>query len=81
MRVTLAATRRTPIGITQWLGTGTGDQQGELTGMAASPGVAEGPARVISSPGQIDELRNGEILVAPLTRRAGHRPSARSGPR
>jgi pyruvate,water dikinase len=53
--------------ITQWLGTGTGDQQGELTGMAASPGVAEGPARVISSPGQIDELRDGEILVAPLT--------------
>ena len=35
--------------------------------MAASPGVAEGPARVIASPAQIDEVRDGEILVAPLT--------------
>lgn len=53
--------------IAQWLGAGRADGPGELTGMAASPGVAEGPARVISSPAQIDQVRDGEILVAPLT--------------
>src|SRR5438132_168498 len=53
--------------IAQWLGAGSDDGPGELTGMAASPGVAEGPARVISSPAQIDQVRDGEILVAPLT--------------
>jgi len=53
--------------IAQWTGARSGDGPGELTGMAASPGVAEGPARVISSPAQIDEVREGEILVAPLT--------------
>jgi pyruvate,water dikinase len=53
--------------IAQWVGAGNGDGRGELTGMAASPGVAEGPARVISSPAQIAQVRDGEILVAPLT--------------
>jgi pyruvate,water dikinase len=53
--------------IAQWLGAGSDDGPGELTGMAASPGVAEGPARVISGPAQIDQVRDGEILVAPLT--------------
>jgi pyruvate,water dikinase len=53
--------------IAQWLGVGRGERPGELVGMAASPGVAEGPARVIASPAQIDQVREGEILVAPLT--------------
>jgi pyruvate,water dikinase len=53
--------------IAQWLGAGSDDEPDELRGMAASPGVAEGPARVIASPAQIDEVRDGEILVAPLT--------------
>ena len=53
--------------IAQWLSVGGGDEPGVLTGMAASPGVAEGPARVVSSPAQIGEVRDGEILVAPLT--------------
>ena len=35
--------------------------------MAASPGVVEGPARVIFTPEQIGEMQEGEILVAPLT--------------
>jgi pyruvate,water dikinase len=35
--------------------------------MAASPGLVEGPARVIFSPEQIGEIQQGEILVAPLT--------------
>lgn len=42
-------------------------ESGRLTGMAASPGVAEGMARVLRSPDQLNELQNGEILVAPVT--------------
>jgi pyruvate,water dikinase len=53
--------------IAQWIGAGRDDGPAELTGMAASPGVAEGPARVISSLAQMDQVRDGEILVAPLT--------------
>lgn len=49
-----------------WLGGGTGDS-GALSGFAASPGVAEGPARVIFSADQIGEVEQGEILVSPLT--------------
>ena len=39
----------------------------QLNGFAASPGVAEGPARVILSADGIADLQEGEILVAPLT--------------
>jgi pyruvate,water dikinase len=49
-----------------WLGGGT-DASGGLSGFAASPGVAEGPARVIFSADQINEVEDGEILVAPIT--------------
>lgn len=49
-----------------WLGGGA-DASGGLSGFAASPGVAEGPARVIFSAEQIREVEDGEILVAPLT--------------
>jgi len=49
-----------------WLGGGAG-KDGELRGMAASPGVVEGVARVIFSPDEIGLLQEGEILVAPLT--------------
>ena len=37
-----------------------------FTGVAVSPGVAEGPARVIGASGR-DTVRPGEILVAPST--------------
>ena len=53
--------------INMWLGAGDGEGGGDLNGFAASPGVAEGPARVILSPDQIGELQPGEILVAPIT--------------
>jgi pyruvate,water dikinase len=49
-----------------WLG-GAEAVDGQLTGFAASPGLAEGPARVITSADQIGEVQQGEILVAPLT--------------
>jgi len=52
--------------ISVWLGGGA-SEDGSLKGMAASPGVAEGPARVIFSADQISEIQQGEILVAPLT--------------
>ena len=65
----------------QWLGAGDAGGDGILRGFAASPGVAEGPARVIFSADQIGEIQEGEILVAPADRPvAGRRSSARSGP-
>jgi pyruvate,water dikinase len=52
--------------VKQWL---DGDASGsdDLRGIAASPGVAEGPARVITSVAQLDEVQAGEILVCPIT--------------
>jgi pyruvate,water dikinase len=38
-----------------------------LTGLAACPGVATGPARIILDPAEATDLEPGEILVAPLT--------------
>jgi pyruvate, water dikinase len=45
---------------------GTGDKKG-LQGMAAAPGAVEGVARVLRSPDQLNLLKKGEILVAPVT--------------
>ena len=39
----------------------------DLHGICGSPGVAEGPARVILSEDQLSEVRPGEILVAATT--------------
>ncbi len=52
--------------VQEWLGTATA-HEGVLTGFAGSPGIAEGPARVVLRPEQLGELANGEILVAPFT--------------
>ena len=38
-----------------------------LTGSGASPGVGSGPARVISGPGEIDQVKEGDVLVAEMT--------------
>jgi pyruvate,water dikinase len=51
--------------VNTWLGAPEG--AGELKGMAASPGVAEGPARLVFSAEDIGTVRDGEILVAPIT--------------
>ena len=40
---------------------------GQVGGLGASPGVATGVARVIHGPEEFGKLKNGEILVAPLT--------------
>lgn len=39
----------------------------ELRGFAASPGVVEGVARVVTSVDEIASVRDGEILVCPVT--------------
>lgn len=38
-----------------------------VSGLAASPGVASGPVRVLRSPDEGARLRDGEVLVAPMT--------------
>lgn len=50
--------------INTWLSGGAEDG---LTGFAGSPGVAEGPARVIMSTAEIDQVQPGEVLVCPIT--------------
>lgn len=52
--------------VQQWLGADD-DESAALKGMAASPGVVEGKARVIMGPESLGELEEGEILVAPVT--------------
>lgn len=50
--------------INTWLG-GGGDAT--LKGFAASPGVVEGKARVVTSAADLDQVQAGEILVCPIT--------------
>ena len=39
----------------------------EVTGLAASPGVVEGTARIVSSVDEFDQVQQGEILVCQMT--------------
>ena len=52
--------------VQEWLSS-DGDGTETLTGCPASPGVAEGVARVLLRVDQLGELEDGEILVAPVT--------------
>jgi len=52
--------------VQQWLSDNDGDESG-VTGMAASPGVVEGRARVVYHADQLAEVQEGEILVATIT--------------
>jgi pyruvate,water dikinase len=54
----------TPERLEKWLTAGDDDA---VRGCPASPGTAEGLARVLLDPGQLGELEQGEILVAPST--------------
>ncbi|MEA2280312.1 MAG: pyruvate, water dikinase [Solirubrobacteraceae bacterium] len=56
--------------VRDWLG--DGDETGEdgretLRGIAASPGVVEGVARVVADATRLDEVQQGEILVSRCT--------------
>lgn len=53
--------------VQQWLAGDEGGDDGVITGMAASPGVVEGVARVITSADQLGEVQESEILVATIT--------------
>lgn len=44
-----------------------GEEDNTLHGVAASPGVAEGRARVIFGPDELTSVAEGEILVCPIT--------------
>jgi pyruvate,water dikinase len=51
----------------EWLHTPDGTQTDTIPGIAGSPGVAEGPARVVLDVQQLADVQDGEILVAPFT--------------
>jgi pyruvate,water dikinase len=50
--------------ISTWLGGGAG---AAIRGFAASQGVVEGSARVITSAADLDQVLEGEILICPIT--------------
>lgn len=52
--------------IKNWLGEAD-IPEGTFKGMPASPGVAEGRARVIADASQLNQVQDGEILVASVT--------------
>jgi pyruvate,water dikinase len=52
--------------INSWL-KGTSGNSNQLTGMAASPGAVEGLARVVRSADELDQVKDGEVLVTPVT--------------
>jgi pyruvate, water dikinase len=53
--------------IQRWKAGQATEDGAELHGVAASPGVAEGPARLITSPDQLDQVQEGDVLVCPVT--------------
>jgi pyruvate, water dikinase len=54
--------------INRWLAAEHGsDSDSTLNGLAASPGVGEGRARVVQDFAELDDLVDGEVLVCPLT--------------
>jgi len=44
-----------------------GEKADELAGLAASPGVVEGPARVVLELAEFDEVKKGDVLVCRMT--------------
>jgi pyruvate, water dikinase len=51
--------------VSGWLNAGA--DAGHLGGMAASPGVVEGIARVVGGAEDLDQIRQGEVLVTRIT--------------
>lgn len=44
-----------------------GEETDELHGVGASPGVAEGPARIVLRTSDIEQVQDGEVLICPAT--------------
>jgi pyruvate,water dikinase len=55
----------TPERLQSWASASDGDR--EFSGAAASPGVFEGPARVVRSVKEIADVEPGDVLVATVT--------------
>jgi pyruvate,water dikinase len=53
--------------VSGWLSASAGETTGQLGGMAASPGVVEGVARVVTGAEDLGAVQQGEILVARVT--------------
>lgn len=55
--------------VSAWLGAGTADEgaPGRLAGIGASPGVVQGPVRLLRSERDLGDLRPGEVLVCSIT--------------
>ncbi|MGM7666478.1 PEP-utilizing enzyme [Microbacterium sp. A93] len=53
--------------VESWLDAGEEGSEGVLKGMAASPGIVEGVARVIMDADDLSQIQQDEILVAPVT--------------
>ncbi|HXF71731.1 MAG TPA: PEP-utilizing enzyme [Actinomycetota bacterium] len=53
--------------VQQWLGAAGAPEDDVIKGVAGSPGVAEGTARVILAASQLGEVQQDEILVCPIT--------------
>ncbi|PRB70343.1 PEP-utilizing enzyme [Arthrobacter sp. MYb213] len=53
--------------VQSWLGNDEETEPNTLKGMAASPGLVEGPARVVMHADDLSSVQAGEILVAPIT--------------
>jgi pyruvate, water dikinase len=51
--------------VNRWLNGAS--EKGKLSGMAASPGLVEGRARVVRSADELGSIEEGEILVTPVT--------------
>ena len=51
----------------QVLPLGRSNEPGKVKGIAGSPGVVEGIARVVASEAEFDNLQDGEILVCQMT--------------
>jgi pyruvate,water dikinase len=51
--------------VQEWASSEEGGNQ--LNGAAASPGTVEGPARVVIDVNQLTDVRDGDILVCPIT--------------
>lgn len=50
-----------------WLGGGEPLAENELRGVPGSPGLVEGPARVVMAASELDTVQEGDILVCPIT--------------
>lgn len=53
--------------VDEWLGGVDGDHEGDLRGVAASPGKVQGRARVVNTAEELHAVEPGEILVCRVT--------------